>query len=95
VVRVRRAIDGTLLCTVHDGLAGLADVLVGEASDEGAARRLAHRALRDHPAGIVLFMFPGKGILVASRDGVTFTLHPCPSPVDDLALGLHAMWSVR
>ncbi len=92
---VRRAADGTLLCTVHDGLAGLADVLVGAASDEDAARHRARHALAHHPAGIVLFTFPDKGVLVASRDGVIVTLRSCPSLVDDLALALHAMWSVR
>ena len=90
-----RSVDGTTLCTVHDGLAALADVLVGDAPDEGSARLLASRTLADHPAGVVLFMLPDNEIVVVSRDGVAVKVRPGPSLVDDLALALHAMWSVR
>jgi hypothetical protein len=94
-VRVHRAEDGTVLCTVHDGLASLADVLVGQAPDERTAFRLARRALVEHPAGVVVFTLPDNGIVVSTRDGVTFTVRSGRSATDRLALALHAMWSSR
>ena len=92
---VYRSVDGTTLCTVHDGLSKLADVLVGDAPDEGSARCLASRTLASHPAGIVLFVLPDNKIVAVSRDGVALTVRLGRSLVDDLALALHAMWSVR
>jgi hypothetical protein len=90
-----RSVDGTTLCTVHDGLAALADVLVSSALDESSARSLASRTLADHPAAIVLFVLPDSKIVAVSRDGVTLRVRLGQSLVDDLALALHTMWSVR
>jgi hypothetical protein len=95
VVIVHRTVDGTTLCTIHDGLAHLADVLVGEAPDEPTAHRLAQEALADHPAGVLLLTLPDNGFLVAARGSGTFTVHSDLSLVDQLALALHAMWSIR
>jgi hypothetical protein len=95
VVIVHRAVDGTTLCTIHDGLAHLADVLVGEAPDERAACHLARGTLADHPAGVLLITLPDNGFVVALRDGAVFTVRSGPSLVDQLALVLHAMWSRR
>ncbi|MBB5895672.1 hypothetical protein [Kutzneria kofuensis] len=92
---VHRAVDGTTVCTVHDGLAQLADVLVAEAPDERTAHRLARETLADHPAGVLLFVLPDNGFVVAVRGGATFTVHTGRSLVDQLALVLHAMWSSR
>lgn len=92
---VHRTVDGTLLCTVHDGLAHLADVLVGAAPDERTARRTAPGTLAERPAAVLLITLPNNGFVVALRDGRTFTVHSGLSLVDHLALALHAMWSIR